>query len=128
MYRHNALDKHQELVAAHTEDFQRLSKEARDNYDPDAAELVIDESLGDIAKGVAIFNQNCASCHKENEKLVGPPVVEMAGIYSSDEIGLKNWIKAPGKKRADMPQMPGFPQLSENDLVELSKYILSINK
>lgn len=125
MYRHNSLEKHRELVAAHTAEFQRLSKEARENPTEEVVELEVDASLGEIAKGSAIFNQYCAACHKQNEKLVGPPVVEMVSIYANDQDGLKKWIKAPGKKRPDMPQMPGFPQLSNDDLQELSKFILA---
>lgn len=70
--------------------------------------------------------KNCAACHKTNEILVGPPITEMVSIYANDEASLKKWIKALGKKRPDYPQMPGFPQLSDDDLNELSKYILSI--
>lgn len=126
MYRHNSLEKHQELVAAHTAEFQKLSKEARENPVEETIELEIDPSLGELAKGTAIFNQYCAACHKPNERLVGPPITEMVSIYKNDETGLVNWIKNPGKKRDDMPQMPGFPQLSNDELKELSKYILSI--
>jgi cytochrome c len=124
LYRHNSLEKHQELVALHTQEFQRLSKEARENPVEEKVELEIDPSLGELAKGEAIFNQNCAACHKKDEKLVGPPVTEMVSIYAGNETGLKNWIKAPGKKREGL-QMPGFPQLSDDELKELSKYILS---
>ncbi len=126
MYRHNSLYKHQELVAFHTAEFQKLSKEARENPTEEKPELQVDESLGEYAKGAAIFNQYCAACHKPKEKLVGPPVTEMSSIYANNVDGLKNWIKAPGKKRPDYPQMPGFPQLSEEELNELSKYILSV--
>jgi len=126
MYRHNSLEKHQELVADHTAEFQKLSKEARENPVEETIELEIDPSLGELAKGTAIFNQYCAACHKPNERLVGPPITEMVSIYKNDETGLVNWIKNPGKKRDDMPQMPGFPQLSNDELKELSKYILSI--
>ena len=125
MYRHNSLEKHQKLVAAHTAEFQKLSKEARENPVEKTVELKIDSSLGELAKGTAIFNQNCAVCHKPNEKLVGPPITEMASIYGNDEAGLKNWVKAPGKKRPDYPQMPSFSQLSDEELKELSIYILS---
>jgi len=128
MYRHNALEKHQELMAAHTAEFQRLSKEARENPVEEEVELEIDPSLGEVAKGAAIFKMNCAACHKENEKLVGPPMTEMVSIYADNTTGLKQWIKAPGKKRPDYPQMPGFSQLSNDDLNELTKYILSIKK
>ncbi|PIZ06563.1 MAG: cytochrome C [Flavobacteriales bacterium CG_4_10_14_0_8_um_filter_32_5] len=126
MYRHNSLEKHQELVAAHTAEFQKLSKEARENPVEETVELEIDPSLGELAKGTALFNQYCAACHKPKEKLVGPPITEMASIYANNVDGLKQWIKAPGKKRPDYPQMPGFPQLSDDELKELSKYILSI--
>ncbi len=125
MYRNNSLKTHQELMAKHTEEFLRLSKEARENPVEETDELVIDASLGELAKGSAIFNQYCAACHKEDERLVGPPITEMVAIYTGNEVGLKQWIKQPGKKRPDYPQMPGFAQLSDNDLNELSKYILS---
>jgi cytochrome c len=126
MYRHNSLEKHQELVAAHTAEFQKLSKAARENPVEESVELEIDPALGELAKGTALFNQYCAACHKPNEKLVGPPITEMVSIYANNVEGLKQWIKAPGKKRPDYPQMPGFAQLSDDDLKELSKYILSI--
>ncbi len=126
MYRNNSLEKHQELVAAHTEDFQKLSKAARENPVAETIELEIDTSLGVMAKGTAVFNFYCTPCHKINEKLVGPPVTEMASIYSNNADGLKKWIREPGKKRQGYPQMPGFPQISDDELNELSNYILSI--
>jgi cytochrome c len=126
MYRHNSLEKHQELVAAHTAEFQKLSKEAREQS------LVLQQQEATTPKtdadlGKDIFNQYCAACHKTDVKLVGPPVSEMATIYKSSKADLQKWIKAPGKKRADAPQMPGFPQLSQSELEQLSEYILTIN-
>lgn len=126
MYRHNALEKHQELVAKRTNEFKELSKEARENPVDDSETLVLDESLGTLAKGKAIFDLYCAACHKIDQKLVGPPVTEMVSIYINDKVGLKNWIKNPGKKRPEYSKMPGFPQLTEDELSEISKYVLSI--
>ncbi|MAX80163.1 MAG: cytochrome C [Crocinitomicaceae bacterium] len=126
LYRHKSLDKHQQLMAARTEAFEKRSKEVRENPVEEEQVLEIDPSLGDVAQGAAIFKQNCGACHQKDKKLVGPPMTEMAAIYADNEEGLKNWIKAPGKKRPDFPQMPGFPQLSDNDLQEVSNYILSI--
>lgn len=122
VYRHNSLEKHQELMAAHTADFQRLSKEARENQ-------ALSQPVADLEpalKGEKIFKTNCAACHKKEGRLVGPPVAEMVEIYDGKARDLKSWIKSPGKKRADMPQMPGFPQLSEEELEQVSNYILSI--
>jgi cytochrome c len=127
VYRANALAPHQALVKAKTKEFQRLSKEARLNPVEAPAEVKIDSTFGAYAKGAAIFKQNCSVCHQTKEKLVGPPITEMVSIYKSDEAGLHNWIKRPGKKREGYPQMPGFPQLSDSDMKELSKYILNIN-
>lgn len=126
VYRANALGPHQELVKARTKEFQRLSAEARLNPEPVKETIAVDSTLGEFAKGAAVFQQNCSACHKQNEKLVGPPMTEMVSIYHDELKGLQSWIKRPGKKRADYPQMPGFPMLSDDDMSELTKYILSI--
>ena len=126
VYRANALGPHQKLVAAKTKEFQRLSAEARLNPVEEKQEVALDSTLGELAKGAAIFQQNCSACHKKDVKLVGPPMTEMVSIYHDDVKGLTNWIKRPGKKRLDYPQMPGFPMFSDEDMKELTKYILSI--
>lgn len=126
-YRHHALDKHQQLMAAHTSEFQRLSKEAREQSSEVTQQPELDATLGEFAAGGAIFKQKCGICHMQDTKLVGPPVTEMVSIYNGKVADLKNWIKQPGKKRADYPQMPSFKdQLSDEELNELTKYILSI--
>ena len=128
IYRANALEPHRKMVAANTAEFQRLSKEARENPVLNEELPALDSSLGLAAKGAAIFEKNCSSCHKADEKLVGPPISEMKTIYEKDRAGLKEWIKAPGKKRADYPQMPGFAQLSDEDREELANFILNSKK
>jgi cytochrome c len=103
----------------------RLCETGWENPVEETVELEVDPSLREVAKGAAIFQQYRSACHKQNEKLVGLPVTEMVSIYTGNETGLSNWIKAPGKKR-EGPQMSGFPQLSDDELNELSEYILSI--
>jgi cytochrome c len=127
IYRANALEKHRELVKLKTEEFQKIKKQALANS-KEAEAKVDNANLTEAQKGENVFKQNCTACHKPDVKLVGPPVVEMASIYSGDKSGLQNWIKKPGKKRADAPQMPGFPQLSQEELDQLSEYILTISK
>ncbi len=124
LYRHNSLHKHQQLMAGRTAAFLEDSRIAREHPVAQAASET-DAELGEFAKGAVVFNSNCAACHQKDLKLIGPPIIEMVTIYAQDEEGLKNWIKAPGKKRADYPQMPGFSQLSPDDLNELARYILS---
>jgi cytochrome c len=58
---------------------------------------------------------------------VGPPVLEMAKIYKGNVTDLQKWIKNPGKKRPDYPQMPSFEsQLDQKQLDQLAEYILTI--
>ena len=128
IYRANALAPHQRLVEVQTREFQRLSKEARENPQEEKMELKIDSSLGAIAKGAAIFKTNCAICHKESGKLVGPDIQEMVSIYEKNRSGLISWIKQPGKKRPDYPQMPALTQLTDADREELANFILSFKK
>lgn len=124
VYRANALSPHQKMMAHKTEEFVKASEEARKN--PAEEALEVDESLGDVAKGAALFKQNCAACHAKDTKVVGPPMTEMVSIYKTNQDGLIAWIKEPGKKRPDAPQMPKFgDRLSGDDIAEISKYILS---
>jgi cytochrome c len=125
IYRSNALEKHRELVRLKTEEFQQIKKEAIVKS-KEAKAQVSTATLTEAQKGENVFKQNCAACHKPNEKLVGPPVIEMASIYKGDKANLQKWIKTPGKKRQDAPQMPGFPQLKKEELDQLSEYILTI--
>lgn len=128
LYRANALAPHQKLAEISTAEFQRLSKVARAESGIGSKGLKIDSSHGSNANGATIFQANCSSCHKENEKLVGPPITEMVSIYADNKEGLKQWIKKPGKKRPDYPQMPTLSQLTDNDREELATYILSFKK
>jgi len=98
LYRHNSLKHHQELMAFRTKEFMNLSKEAQLNPVVEEEQLDIDPSLGEVAKGAALFKQNCGACHKQNEKLVGPPMTEMVSIYTNNIEGLKNGLKVLAKK------------------------------
>lgn len=126
VYRSNALAKHRELVKLKTEEFQKIKKEAIAKSKKAETEAGTAD-LSDADKGKAVFNQYCAACHKVDAKLVGPPVLEMAKIYKDNLADLQKWIKQPGKKRPDYPQMPGFEsQLNQEQLDQLGQYILTI--
>jgi cytochrome c len=126
IYRANALEKHQELVKIKTAEFQILKKEAVAKVKAQEAGAAMAD-MTEAEKGQKVFSQYCASCHKIDEKLVGPPVLEMAKIYKGNVANLQKWIKNPGKKRPDYPQMPGFEsQLDQKQLDQLGEYILNI--
>ncbi|MGC8904629.1 cytochrome c oxidase subunit II [Thermus sp.] len=85
------------------------------------------------AMGQQVFQQNCAACHGVARSM--PPAVigpELglwgnrtslgAGIVENTPENLKAWIKDPGGMKPGA-KMPGFPQLSEEDLNALVRYL-----
>lgn len=82
---------------------------------------------GDPVAGKAIFNANCAACHKLDGKMTGPALRGVADKY--DKAWLYKWIKNSGEliKSGDAQAikvfeennkvpMSAFPQLSDADI------------
>jgi cytochrome c len=76
-----------------------------------------------------IAASDCLSCHKVNEKLVGPSYQDVANKYSlADENKLvKNIINGCEGNWGDIP-MVAHPDLPKEDVSEMVKYILSLKK
>lgn len=119
VYRAHTLAPHQSVMAKETYKFEQASAAAFAEANDPAKIAEREKNLG-----ANTFKASCSTCHAPDAKLVGPPVTEMIEIYKGKEKDLIAWIKAPGKKRADAPQMPGFPQLTEKELKALTDFIL----
>ena len=86
-----------------------------------------------VEHGKQIFKANCAACHKLEGKLIGPELLKITD--KRDVSWLKLWIKdnnalvASGDKLAKEVAdstplvMTPFPQLSDQDLEDLLKYL-----
>lgn len=59
---------------------------------------------------------NCSACHAPAVRLVGPSLAEIATIYAGNPEGIVTWAKAPGKKRPELPPMPPFAHLGDENL------------
>ncbi len=85
---------------------------------------------GLVANGAKLMSaSDCASCHKEREKLVGPAYVAIAQKYPSTEANitmLANKIIQGGKGNWGEVPMTPHPGLSLADTKEMTKYILSL--
>lgn len=120
-YRENALADHKTAIAEKTANYMAAVKEAGEHAQLDAK----DQESNISAPGESAFNQNCAACHHATLPTVGPALQEIKEIYAGNSAGIVAWTKAPGKKRPGSMQMPGFVQLSDDELTAISQYILS---
>jgi cytochrome c len=78
-----------------------------------------------FAKGEKVFKTTCIVCHALENRLVGPPIREIAEAYKGNPDGIAAWAKAPGKKRPDYPPMIPVP-LPDEDLKAAGVYMLKI--
>jgi cytochrome c len=76
------------------------------------------------SEGEELFRTNCSGCHARDRRLVGPALTEIAQIYRGRPEGIVSWASAPGKKRADAPQMPAFANLGNAKLRAIAAYML----
>jgi cytochrome c len=79
----------------------------------------------EFAKGEKVFKTVCIVCHALENRLVGPPIREIAEVYKGNPDGIAAWAKAPGKKRPDYPPMIAVP-LPDADLRAAGVYMLKI--
>ncbi len=78
-----------------------------------------------------IAQSDCLSCHRADEKLVGPPYIDVANKYENTEKNLdylaQKIIKGGSGVWGQVPMTP-HPALSEDDAKDMARYILSLRK
>jgi len=70
-----------------------------------------------------IYQVKCASCHKWDQKLVGPAHLNVLPKYVGKEAQLVAFIRNPAKVDPAYPQMPN-PGLKPNEAEAVAKYLL----
>lgn len=120
LYRANAVRPYQVEMKKNTDKYLAELKVAQHE-----AKTKVDKEAKNGISGKALFESKCVMCHAPDRALVGPSVKEIVSIYKGNKEGMKNWINAPGKKRANMSQMPAFNgQFKDNEMEALVKYVL----
>ncbi|GAB5603892.1 cytochrome c oxidase subunit II [Thermus sp. FJN-A] len=110
------------VIVLPEEEFARFAEAAK-GYTPPVAD----------ARGQEVFQQNCMACHGVQGQMppavIGPELGFFgnrtslaAGIVDNTPEHLKAWIKDPASMKPGT-KMPGFPQLSEEDLNALVRYL-----
>jgi cytochrome c len=119
MYRGVALAEHRAEMAEATQRWARESEQAA--YD---ARVGRERASSGVSEGQHLFETTCNACHGINQRIVGPPLTEIATIYAGDPDGIVRWARAPGKKRPDAPQMPAFAAMGDARLRVIAEYML----
>jgi cytochrome c len=70
-----------------------------------------------------IYQVKCASCHKWDQKLVGPAHMDVLPKYDGKEAQLVAFIRNPAKVDPAYPPMPN-PGLKPNEAEAVAKYLL----
>ena len=70
-----------------------------------------------------IYQVKCASCHKWDQKLVGPAHFDVLPKYVGKEAQLEAFIRNPTKVNPDFPPMPN-PGLKPNEAKAMAEYLL----
>lgn len=87
-------------------------------------------SQEDYEKGLALVSQNdCLTCHKIDEKLVGPAYKEVANKYQADSATvemLAEKIIHGGSGNWGQVAMTPHPNVSVDDAKQMVKYVLSL--
>jgi cytochrome c len=85
--------------------------------------------------GKAIYNGKgtCAACHKENEKLIGPSLKDIATIYKDKKASIVTFLKGesdaivdPSQAAVMQPNLVLTKKMTDEELKGLEAYIYSI--
>jgi cytochrome c len=121
LYREEAIAPHRAMVAAHTAAFQAAALGAEMRLAAGTPRLSGVEATA--PPGERVFRAVCMACHAREERRVGPPLNEIVDLYAGNPDGLIAWVRAPGKRRPDYPEMPPIT-MQEAQYREVADYIL----
>jgi cytochrome c len=120
----------EELNADSTSGANTAAVAHQPQVDTSVTKIGTERSGGLLAPGAKLIaGSDCLSCHKENEKLVGPAYVAVAEKYPDSEANIAmlagRIIKGGAGHWGAVPMTP-HPNISEGDAREMAKYVLSL--
>jgi cytochrome c len=108
------------------------AKAAESNADTNATKTGTESAGGALAPGAKLMaTSDCNTCHKEDVKIVGPALKDIAAKYTASDAvidTLANKVIKGGKGNWGDIAMASHPNLSKEDAKTMVKYILSLKK
>jgi len=116
-------------------------KKAKDDFGKSTDGVTTTETVVDkvaenplLAEGKALFEGKgtCNTCHKPNEKVIGPSIAEISKIYKEQNASIVSFLKEEGKPIVDPSQYEVMrtnfaitKKMSDDELKALEAYMLS---
>jgi cytochrome c551/c552 len=79
--------------------------------------------VADPARGEEVFRTVCMTCHRMNERLVGPPLRTVLPKYLGKMDDLVAFVQKPSKVNPDYPPM-SVPGLPLGDVKSVAAYLV----
>jgi cytochrome c len=89
-----------------------------------------------IEKGLVLFQENnCASCHQPNQKVIGPSLQEIANLYKKENGSIVSFLKEeadpivdPNRYESMKINLQVTKMMTDDELQSLELYLLSHSK
>lgn len=108
---------------------EKIEEEEVSVFNPTYVKKEIVEGNKSLQGYQLIIGSDCLSCHKDNDRFVGPSYLEIATKYSNEDIELLagKIIDGGSGVWVEVPMQP-HPQISKGDAKKMVEYILSMKK
>lgn len=113
-------------------------EEKKESIYPDAAETTTEGAASNLSPSAAIGQNifdgkgNCFSCHKPDQKVIGPGIIEIAKIYKEKNGSIVSFLKEEADPIVDPSQYPVMKtnfsitkNLTDAELKGLEDYFMS---
>ncbi len=123
LFREQAVEPHRQAMAARTETYRIAVEGGQMRAATGTLRLGPQEAV--MSPGERTYRSICAGCHARDTRLVGPPLTEIAQAYPGDPAGISSWVRAPGRKRMDYPEMPPI-KLTDDQYRAVAEWVLEV--
>ncbi len=114
--RENAIENHTDLLIARATEVESALAAERE------AQMET-EVEPDLELGQQVYQNQCVSCHRFDQRLVGPPYNEVLPKYTDDKEALIKFVKNPEKIDPNYPAMPN-PGLTDKQTRSVVAFLL----
>lgn len=108
---------------------EKVEEEEVSAFNPSPVKKEVVEGNKSLSGYQLITGSDCLSCHKDNDRFVGPSYAEIAAKYSDKDIELlaSKIIDGGSGVWGEVP-MQSHPQISKEEAKQMVEYILSVKK